>query len=47
MKLLDRVKQLKPINDVFFEKLIEDKNVCEEIMEVFEMTGFADILTIE
>ena len=23
------------------------KNVCEEIMEVFEMTGFADILTIE
>ena len=23
------------------------KNVCEEIMEIFEMTGFADILTIE
>ena len=22
-------------------------NVCEDIMEVFEMTGFADILTIE
>ena len=22
-------------------------NVCEEIMAVFEMTGFADILTIE
>lgn len=22
-------------------------NVCPEIMEVFEMTGFADILTIE
>ena len=22
-------------------------NVCEEVMEVFEMTGFADILTIE
>ena len=22
-------------------------NVCEEIMEVFEMTGFSDILTIE
>jgi hypothetical protein len=21
--------------------------VCEEVMEVFEMTGFADILTIE
>ena len=23
------------------------KNVCEIVMEVFEMTGFADILTIE
>ena len=23
------------------------KNVCEEIMEVFDMTGFTDILTIE
>ena len=22
-------------------------NVCENVMEVFEMTGFADILTIE
>ena len=22
-------------------------NVCEEVMEIFEMTGFADILTIE
>ena len=22
-------------------------NVCEEVMEVFEMTGFADILIIE
>ena len=23
------------------------KNVCEDIMEIFEMTGFADILVIE
>jgi anti-sigma B factor antagonist len=23
------------------------RSVCEEVMEVFEMTGFADILTIE
>ena len=23
------------------------KNVCEEVMEIFEMTGFADILVIE
>ena len=22
-------------------------NVCEEVMEIFEMTGFCDILTIE
>ena len=22
-------------------------NVCDEVMEIFEMTGFADILTIE
>ena len=22
-------------------------NVCEEVMDVFEMTGFADVLTIE
>ncbi|MBR5309649.1 MAG: STAS domain-containing protein [Oscillospiraceae bacterium] len=23
------------------------KNICEEVMDVFEMTGFADILVIE
>lgn len=23
------------------------KNVCEEVMEIFEMTGFADILVIK
>ena len=23
------------------------RNVCEEVMDVFEMTGFADILVIE
>ena len=27
--------------------LSAQKNVCEEVMEVFEMTGFADILEIE
>ena len=27
--------------------MMKIKNVCVEVMEVFEMTGFADILTIE
>ena len=38
--LLSTQKSLKKIGSM---KLI---NVCEEVMEVFEMTGFADILTI-
>ena len=31
------------------QKIVSMKviNVCEEVMEVFEMTGFADILVIE
>ena len=39
--LLGTQKKLQSIGSM---KLI---NVCEEVMEVFEMTGFADILTIE
>ena len=31
---LKKVMQLKPIDDIFFEKIIEDKNVCEEILRV-------------
>ena len=34
----------KKMNKIGEMKLI---NVCEDVMEVFEMTGFADILTIE
>ena len=34
----------KKIQKTGMMKLI---NVCEEVMEVFEMTGFADILVIE
>ena len=34
----------KKMNKVGSMKLI---NVCEDVMEVLEMTGFADILTIE
>ena len=39
--LLGTQKKMQQIGTM---KLI---NVCEEVMEVFEMTGFADILTIE
>ena len=39
--ILSTQKKLQSIGSM---KLI---NVCEEVMEVFEMTGFADILTIE
>ena len=39
--LLGAQKRMQKIGTM---KLI---NVCEEVMEVFEMTGFADILVIE
>ena len=39
--LLSAQKKLQKIGSM---KVI---NVCEEVMEVFEMTGFADILVIE
>ena len=39
--LLSAQKRMQKIG---FMKVI---NVCEEVMEVFEITGFADILTIE
>ena len=39
--LLSAQKRMQKIGSM---KLI---NVCEDIMEVFEMTGFADILSIE
>ena len=39
--LLSAQKKMQKIGSM---KLI---NVCEEVMEVFEMTGFADILVIE
>ena len=39
--LLSAQKKMKQIGSM---KL---RNVCEEVMEVFEITGFVDILTIE
>ena len=39
--LLSAQKKMKEVGTM---KLV---HVCEEVMEVFEITGFADILTIE
>ena len=39
--LLNAQKKMQVIGSM---KLV---NVCEEVMEIFEMTGFADILVIE
>ena len=39
--LLSAQKKLQQVGEM---KVI---NVCEEVMNIFEMTGFADILTIE
>ena len=39
--LLGAQKKMKPIGSM------KVKNVRDEVMDVFEMTGFADILTIE
>ena len=39
--LLSTQKKMQQIGEL---KLV---NVCEEVMEVFEMTGFVDILVIE
>ena len=39
--LLNAQKKMQQIGKI---KVI---NVCEEVMDVFEITGFADILTIE
>ena len=39
--LLTAQKKMKKIGSM------KVKNVCETVMEIFEMTGFADILAIE
>ena len=31
---LEKVKKLRPIDDVFFERLMENKQVCQEILRV-------------
>ncbi len=30
----ERIEQLRPVDDIFFEKIMEDKEVCQEILRV-------------
>lgn len=43
---LKKVMQLKPIDDIFFEKIIEDKNVCEEILRVILEDDKLEVLSV-
>ena len=45
-KTLEKVKQLRPIDDVFFEKIIEDKEVCEEILRVILEDNKLEVLSV-
>lgn len=45
-KTLEKVKKLRPIDDVFFEKIIEDKNVCEEILRVILEDDKLEVLSV-
>lgn len=42
----NKVKKLRPIDDVFFEKIIEDKNVCEEILRVILDDDKLEVLSV-
>ena len=45
-KTLEKVKKLRPIDDVFFEKIIEDKAVCEEILRVILEDDGLEVLSV-
>lgn len=45
-KTLEKVKKLRPIDDVFFEKIIEDKAVCEEILRVILEDEGLEVLSV-
>jgi len=45
-KALNQVKKLRPIDDVFFEKIIEDKKVCEEILRVILEDDRLEVLSV-
>lgn len=42
----NKIKRLRPIDDVFFEKIIEDKNVCEEILRVILEDDKLEVLSV-
>lgn len=43
---LEKVKKLRPIDDVFFEALIKDKGVCEEILRVILEDPNLEVLSV-
>lgn len=45
-KTIEKVKKLRPIDDVFFEKIIEDKAVCEEILRVILEDDKLEVLSV-
>ena len=45
-KIRNEVKKLWPIDDVFFEKIIEDKGVCEEILRVILEDDKLEVLSV-
>lgn len=45
-KTREQVKKLRPIDDIFFEKIIEDKNVCEEILRVILQDNELEVLAV-
>lgn len=40
------VQKLRPIDDIFFEKIIEDKNVCEEILRIILEDDELEVLSV-
>lgn len=43
---LEKVKKLRPIDDIFFQKLIEDIGVCEEILRVILADENLQVLSV-
>ena len=45
--ILKESEKVAVYNELTHKQTLQLRLICEEVMEVFEMTGFADILTIE